>query len=286
MTNFQPQPSDPTPADYEAPVLDPQAPANLPDPDRNLPVPRQSHIISTIVTPALRLWLRSQAEHVDDLNLLIEGGDRQLLTGLIPRVTISARNVVYRGLYLNRITLVGRGIKINFRQILRGKPLQLERTVPVQAEVRLSQQDLNDSLQSPLLAGAVSDLLMNLLKAGAAPDLVTPDGKTPILLDNFRAKVAPGLLTLGAELVSGNQGSPVPFIIRTGLRTTNGQQLHLVNPEWLPTPKAKRGLALHDLDGFPLELGSDVDIQDLELGDRQVVCRGKINVVAEGAGAN
>ncbi|MFQ3618005.1 MAG: DUF2993 domain-containing protein [Cyanobacteriota bacterium] len=280
MTHFQPQSSDPTTADYEAPALDPQAPVSLPDPDRNLPVPRQSHIISTVLTPALRLWLRSQVEHVDDLNLLIEGGDRQLLTGLIPRVTISARNVVYRGLYLERITLVGRGIKVNFRQILRGKPLQLERTVPVQAEVRLSQQDLNDSLQGPLLAGVVNDLLLNLLKAGAAPDLVTPDGKTPILLDDFRAKIAPGLLTLGAALVSNNS-NPVPFIIRTGLRTTNGQQLHLVNPEWLRTPKAKRGLALHDLDGFPLELGSDVEIQDLELGDRYLICRGKINVVPE-----
>ena len=283
MTHFQPQSSDPTTADYEAPALDPQAPVSLPDPDRNLPVPRQSHIISTILTPALRLWLRSQVEHVDDLNLLIEGGDRQLLTGLIPRVTISARNVVYRGLYLERITLVGRGIKVNFRQILRGKPLQLERTVPVQAEVRLSQQDLNDSLQGPLLAGVVNDLLLNLLKAGAAPDLVTLDGKTPILLDDFRAKIAPGLLTLGAAIVSNPAGKPVPFIIRTGLRTTNGRQLHLVNPEWLPTPKAKRGLVLHDLDGFPLELGSDVEIQDLELGDRQLICRGKINVVPDGA---
>jgi len=220
-------------------------------------------------------------EQVDDLTLLIEGGDRQLLTGLVPRVTIAAKNAIYQGLYLSRMTLVGRGIKVNFGQILRGKPLRLERTIPVQAEVQLTQEDLNDSLQSPLLSIAVIDFLINLLRAGAAPDLIDPSGKKAIVLDNLRAKIAPGVLTLRADLISATQGTATPFVLRTGLRAVNGQQLLLQNPEWLPTPNAKRGLALHDLQDFPLDLGSDVDIQELVLGDRVLTCRGKINVVPE-----
>ena len=292
MTNFQPQGPDTDSGTAEtrsrqaneaaSPRLDAQAPSRLPDPDRNLPVPIQSHVISTILTPALRLWLRSQAEQAEDLYLLIEGGDRQLLKGLVPRVTISAKNVLYKGLYLSRITLVGRGIKVNFGQILRRKPLRLERTIPVQAEVQLTQEDLNDSLQSPLLSIAIIDFLVDLLRAGAAPDLVDPSGKKAIVLDNLRAKIAPGVLTLRADLISATQGTATPFVLRTGLRAVNGRQLLLQNPEWLPTPNAKRGLALHDLDEFPLDLGSDVEIQELVLGDRVLTCRGKINVVPEG----
>lgn len=281
MTNRQPQPVDTSTSDYEAPDAEPQVPSALPDPDRNLPVPRQSHFISSILTPALRLWLRSQVEQAEDLHLLIEGGDRQLLRGLVPRVTISARDVIYQGLFLSQLVLVGRGIKVNFGQLLKGKPLQLERTVPVQCELRLTQEDLNDSLKNPLLANAITDFLINLLEAGAAPELVEPSCNKAIILDNLRSRIEPGRLVLGAEIISATQGTATPFIIRTGLRVSNGRELCLENPEWLPTPKAQRGLSLDDLDGFPINLGTDVDIQELVLEKRQLTCRGKINIVSE-----
>lgn len=255
-----------------------QSPAALADPDRNLPVPRQSHIISTVLSPAVGLWLRSQVEHVEDLALLIEGGDRQLLTGLVPRVTVTGRNVIYQGLYLSTIQLIGRGIKINFGQILRGKPLQLSRTVPVQAEVVFTQDDLNDSLQSPLLIQMLTEVLATLLNAGAAPTLYAPDSNQPVVLDHFRAKIEPGRLTLGASIISATQGTAKPFILRTGLRITSGRELRLDAPEWLPTPKSS-GVPLHDLDDFPIDLGNDIDLHDLVLEYRQLTCRGRFNIL-------
>ncbi|HIK55103.1 MAG TPA: DUF2993 domain-containing protein [Synechococcales cyanobacterium M55_K2018_004] len=282
MTNPQSSSSDPTlTEDYQIPLREPSESAPLPDPDRNLPVPRQSHIISSILSPAVRLWLRSQVQEVDDLYVSIEGGDRQILSGLIPRVTVSARNAIYQGLYLSQVRLVGRGIKVNLGQILRGRPLRLGHSFTVQAELILTEDDLNASFDTPLLANVFSDLLINLLRAGAAPELVNPGSKKPIILDNFRARIDPDLLTLGAEIISATQGTATPFVIRTGLRLGNGSELLLQNPEWLPTPKAKRGLALDDLDGFPLDLGTDVEIQDLLLEDGRLVCRGKINIIPE-----
>lgn len=279
MTNPQsPYPEDSV-TDYREPIPSPQSPSPAYDPDRNLPVPRQSHIISTILSPAVRLWLRSQVEHVEDLQFHIDGGDRQLLSGLVPRVTVAARNAIYQGLYLSRVQLMARGIKVNFGQILRGRSLRLERTVPVQGELVLFQQDLNASLESPLLAGAVTDLLTDLLKAGAAPELVDPSEQQPVVLDNLRARIEPDLLSLRADIISARQGTATPFVIRTGLRVSNGRELCLVRPEWLPTPQAKRGFALDDLDGYSLNLGTDVEIQELLLQDGRLICRGKINVV-------
>ncbi|MBW4651482.1 MAG: DUF2993 domain-containing protein [Kaiparowitsia implicata GSE-PSE-MK54-09C] len=276
-------PIDDTLDGYETPKPQPTSGRVLPDPDRNLPVPRQSHIISTVLSPAVRLWLRSQVSQVDHLDLLIEGGDRQLLTGLVPRITISGRNVVYEGLCLSEVRLIGRGIKVNFGQLLRGKPLRLARTITVQGDVLLTEDDFNDSLQTPLLATALSDCFVELLRAGAAPELVDPTSKKPIILDNFQAQIDPERLTLVADVISVTQGTATPFAIRTGLRVSGGQALQLVNPEWLPTPTAKRGLSLDDLDGFTIDLGTDVALQEIVLGDRTLTCRGTLNIIADDA---
>lgn len=282
----QPSPSPDTPYtdDYDEapPVAAPEAGGSgWVDPDRNLPVPKQSHIISRILAPALRLWLRSQVEEVDDLHVDIEGGDRQLLQGIVPRLTLTGRNVLYQGLALSQVRLVGRGIQVNFRQILRGKPLQLSRTIPVQGEAILTEDDLNESLQTPMLMTLLNDVLGHLLRAGVAPDLVDPNSRKPIVLDNFTALLRGGKLTLAAELVSAAQGTNFPLAIRTGLRVIGDNRLRLENPEWLTSLRAKRGLSLDDLDGYPVDLGTDVQVQDLILEEGRLIFRGRFNVYAE-----
>jgi len=284
MTQQPPQTTETSYTEYEdtSPYATPQAGSSTwADPDRNLPVPRQSHIISTILAPALKLWLRSQVEHVEDLEVLIEGGDRQLLQGIVPRLTLSARDVVYQGLAMSRVRLVGRGIQVNFRQILRGKPLQLSRTIPVQGEAVLTEDNLNDSLQTPMLTTLLSDVLVHLLRAGVAPDLVDPNSKKPIVLDNFEARLHEGRITLAAELVAATQGTNFPLAIRTGLRVVGDRQLRLEHPEWLSSLRAKRGLPLDDLDGYPVDLGTDVQVQDLILEEGRMIFRGHFNVYAD-----
>lgn len=279
MTHQPSQTQDTPIADYQTPVADAAAEdTSLSDPDRNLPVPRQSHIISSVLSPALRLWLRSQVEAVETLEVLIEGGDRQLLRGLVPRLTLLAQGVVYRGLALSRIKLVGRGIQVNFRQLLRGKPLQLSRVIPVLGEAMLTEEDLNRSLQTSLLLPVLNEIFAQLLRAGIAPDIVDPHAKKPVILDNFRVRLQGDRLTLGAELVSAIQGKNIPFALRTGLRVVGPHQLRLQHPEWLPTFGARRGLPLDDFDGYPLDLGTDFALADLTLDDGRLLVRGQFNV--------
>ena len=123
------------------------------------PVSSKQRIISKILSPAVWLWLRSQVEQVSNLEVKISGSDRQILTGYIPRVFMCARHVVYQGLHLSQVQLVGENILTNLGQVLRGKPLQLLEPVPVSGELLLKESDLNASLQSPLLANALNDLL-------------------------------------------------------------------------------------------------------------------------------
>ncbi|PSB25836.1 DUF2993 domain-containing protein, partial [filamentous cyanobacterium Phorm 46] len=55
-----------------------------------------SRIASAVLSPAVQLWLRSQVQQVDELKVKIEGSDRQILSGTIPKVTAAARGAVYK----------------------------------------------------------------------------------------------------------------------------------------------------------------------------------------------
>ena len=57
---------------------------------------RSSGLISKVLAPAVRLWLKSQTEHLEDLKLSIQAGDRQILSGKIPRIEASVVAAVYQ----------------------------------------------------------------------------------------------------------------------------------------------------------------------------------------------
>ncbi|HEY9654505.1 MAG TPA: hypothetical protein V6C50_03360, partial [Crinalium sp.] len=80
-------------------------------------------------------------------------------------------------------------------------------------------------------------------------------------------------------------GQPTSVVIRTGLRLSNGNQLHLDRPHLLPHANARQGFPLRDLDGFAFDLGSEVALQTLSLQVGQISCQGQIMVTPEeGAG--
>jgi hypothetical protein len=247
----------------------------------------QSRLISTVLSPAVRLWLRSQLEHVDDLQLTIEAGDRQILSGCINGVSVSARNAVYRGLHLSQVSLVGEQICTNFAQVLRGKPLRLTKAFPIAGDVLVYEADLNQSLQAPLLAQGVIEFLLTLLRSDETAQGDTTEGddltqRTPqdIQLKEPQVILGDGQVTLAATLVTvSNQ--PTTVIIRTGLRLSKGNQLHLDRPHWLPHAKARQGMPLRDLDGFAFDLGSDVSLETLSLELGQIRCQGQIMVTPE-----
>lgn len=244
---------------------------------------KQSRIISKVLSPAVRLFLKTQLDRVEDLHFSIEAGDRQLLSGSINQITVFARKAVYKGLCLSQVQIMGQEIRTNLGQVVRRRQaLRLTNEFPISGEVVWHQADLNASLQAPLLAGGITEFLLALFKAGLE-DRHGLGRRSPqeVCLQIPRIVLEPERLTLAATLVAP-QNSPTSVVIRTGFHLENGNQLRLVQPEQLSHLGAQSGSPLHHLDGFTFDLGSSVLIQELVLEAGQLRCRGRVMVIPEG----
>jgi LmeA-like phospholipid-binding len=236
----------------------------------------KSRMISKILSPAVRLWLRSQVEQVENLQLEIEAGDRQILSGCIPKITLSAVKAVYQGLHLSEIYLTGVNIRMNLGQVVKGKPLELLEPIPVSGRVLLRQEDLNASLMAPLLSNGVKEFLVALLKSGdlSEPSLSDPD----LNLQNLQIILEENQVLVSAALISVS-GAVSAIAIRTGFEVASPHELKLVNPQWLPHAQAKRGMAIEDLNGYTFSLGAETQIRRLTLAAGQVVCEARLWVI-------
>lgn len=216
-----------------------------------------------MLSPAVRLWLQTQVDLVSNLEVKISGSDRQILTGSLPRLSVSAIHAVYQGLHLSQIQLVGENIRTNLGQVLRGQPLRLLEPVPVFGELLLQESDLNASLQSPLLANAITDLLRKLLPANYP---VHGQRWHKITINN-------GQLIISATLAA-DTSNPMPITICTSLQLASCHELLLQ-----PQIQTQLGSQLVNLDSFKLDLGTEVAIEKLTLSSGQILCRGCINVI-------
>jgi hypothetical protein len=241
-----------------------------------------SRLISKVLSPAVKLWLRSQVESVETLQFQIEGGDRLLMSGYVPKVTIAAQQVIYQGIALSYIHLVGETIRVNLKEVVRGQPLQLLEPIPIQAEAIVHQADLNASMNSPLLAEALSDLIMMLLQAGLTADLpaeLQSGLQAPIVVQSPAVKIGENHLILSANLRSATTQQTTPFILRTQLQIAEGRKIRFLQPEWLTHPDPEIGQPLPHLETFEIDLGTEVFLQQLTLSNEQLICQGQIQVM-------
>jgi hypothetical protein len=229
-------------------------------------------VISNVLTPALKLWVRSQLDSIQALEIEVQASNGQLLKGQVPQVLVEASQAIYRGIHLTQATLRAEGIRTNLSQVLRGKPLQLLAAFPINGQVRLDAAALNASLASPLLGNAVIQFLLDLLG-----EELRESGET-ISLHSPQVKLGQDQLTLVAQLQSVS-GQSTPVAVRSGLRVVNGSQIQLVKPQWLPHPTARQGLPLSDLDGYTLDLGPQTEIAQLQLTPEGLCCEGKVVVM-------
>ena len=220
----------------------------------------RSHLITRLLTPALKVWLRSQVESVTALEIQVDGGDRQILSGYLPSVSLTAMKAVYQGLHLTALQMQATNIQVNLRQILRSQSLKLLDIVPVSADLMLSESDLNASLQAPILQDALVDLLrVLLLPAGTEQPLDIQHLEIAMERDRL-------VLTLQTE-----QGETV---IATGLSVVDGHILRLTDSQWRspvdPIP---------DWMNVDIDLGQDVAIEGLVIEPERLRCQGTINVI-------
>ncbi len=239
------------------------------------PQPR-SGLISKVLVPAIRLWLKSQTQQLDDLKLSIQAGDRQLLSGTIPKVEVSAAYAVYQGIHLSNLHLTtGEAVRLNFSQVLRGKPLKLLAAFPIDLEMVLSEDNLNQSLTAPLVRAAVTAFLLNLL--GRDPSQGS-DSQESLTITNLHTQLQGDSLLLCGNLPSSGDNT-TEIAIRTTLKLTQPNEIQLENPVWLPHAKAKRGMAIAELNGYRFDLGSETHLNSLTIESGQISCTGRLMVL-------
>lgn len=227
-----------------------------------------SNLISKILTPALRLWLRSQVEQAEELDIEIQGKDGQILRGYLPGVALRSHRAIYQGLQLGKVLLKGENIRINIGQVIKGKPLQLLEPIRVSGEVQLTETDLQTSLGSDILTNAFTELLIALLEHQGVADPV-------VLLEPYHiqwqaiALQSSGFVLTGS--LSKNQEINV-LKIRADLALINPQTLHLQDIELLGLPVTLP----QDITHFQVNLGTDVTIESLQLDQGELACVGQL----------
>jgi LmeA-like phospholipid-binding len=220
-------------------------------------------IISSVLSPACRIWLRSQVSQVDHLHVDIAGGSRQILGGTIPRVAVVAAGAIYQGLSLGSIDLIADNIRINLPQVMRGQSLRLLEPIGVTAEAKFTEADLQASLASPLLSQALTDLLTQVLA-------------TPLQVDRqmswHRIEMIPHQLILHGNLLANQQ--TVPIKIAMGIDIHAGHLLQL-DPIAITCPIDLPG---SDITSHQIDLGTEVNITQLLVTAGELICQGQIQV--------
>ncbi|BDI17326.1 hypothetical protein ANSO36C_31280 [Nostoc cf. commune SO-36] len=220
-------------------------------------------IITQVLTTAVKLWLRAQVSQISELEVEIKASDRQLISGRIPSISIFATHAVYQGLLITQIKLIAENIRINIGSILKGKPLRLLETVSVVGDLIVDEKDLNASLSSDLLSTALSDLLVKVLPTHYSQS--QPISWQEIILENNQ-------ILLRGLRVTNSETTPLEICL--GLQLQSGHELQVVHIPIHPHHED----TLNNNREYNLDLGSDVDIQELTLIPGKLVCRGQINV--------
>ena len=222
---------------------------------------KKSHILKSILTPALRIWLSSQLETIKGLQLEVTSSDQQLLQGMIPKVLLKSDFAIYQGLHFDQIYLIAEEIAINVSQVLKGQPVQLLNPIPLSGNIRITDNHLNASLASPLLQSGVQDFLALLLKTETIPSIQWQK----ISLDHNQF------------ILEGHQSA-------SSLKLAQIQAtVSLRSPQHLLISPVK-------VEGFPIEemiapiefdLGSQVQLKTLNVTEEAVFLQGCLTVLPE-----
>jgi LmeA-like phospholipid-binding len=236
--------------------------------DKNLETKttKSIRIVTGVLTKALKLWLRSQVSRVEELDVQIKATDRQLLSGSIPWVSISANNAIYQGLHLTSIQLTAESIRIDIGSVLKGKPLKLLEAIPVTGQVLLEESDLNASLTSGLLSAALKDALVKLIPEHCLNSKLINWEK--IILGNNQ------FIFSATQDTKSNIIPATPIEICIGFKLISSHELQLI----LIESKHCTQEFIEPGQEHSLDLGNDVDIQELTAIPGKLICRGRINV--------
>lgn len=249
--------------------------------------PKGGQILGRILPAAVRLWLRSQVEQVEQLSLELEGRDRDIIVGNVPGVAVSAQKAIYKGIHIGQLQLSAQDIRINVGQVIRGKPLRLLKEFPIRGEVILSADDLNASLASPLLAAGLGDFWRSLLKTPSLDQVVKSRyGQMPLRSDvelrNLQIRLGDQLIGLSFYPHAQAQTTEQPIILGTSVAIILGNRLQLESPRWLESLEdlddPAKGVPIDPLRHFQWDFGQGTQLTTLAVKPEKLLCRGQLTV--------
>ncbi len=239
-------------------------------------------LISKVLTPAIRLWLKGQTDHLENLNLNIQAGDRAVLSGCIPQVDLTAEAAIYQGIHLSALSLRATDIRTNLPQVLRGKAFQLLSPFPLDLDLQLTEADLNASLNAPLIQPAIAEFLQTFLQSTASPDPNAPGSPdAPLHIQNLACRLQDQTIVLWGELSNPQapEAEPTAIALKAELRLATPHCIQLQHPTWLPHPTAKRGLPIAELEGYQFDLGPDTDFTQMAITPDAITAIGRLTVL-------
>lgn len=248
---------------------------------------QKSRLMSRVLTPAIKLWLRSQLDGIENFQLELDSSNRELLTGAIPKVFLAASEAVYKGIHLSRAQVIAQNIKINLRQILRGQTLKLLDPLPIELEASLTATDLKASTESALFQEALKMGLMPLIEQQLS---IPSDWPFPsweprplgqpqaLTLSALRMELADNRLRIHAQVQHPAVQTPATIVLETGLKRVNSHKLCLDHPQGLHA-RANQPIALTQLGDFGFDLGADVCLTLLKITADAIHCQGQIKIM-------
>ena len=230
-------------------------------------VPATAQFVGALVNPLVANWIESEVDSVENLDVKISGADSDLMGGRIERAEVSGDNLVYEDFYFSRVELSGQDIRLTVEDALNGGSLNLVEPLPVNAMMRLTNADVNRSIQAPLIQSQLSE---------ASVDIPVGNGGEAVAfqLRDPQVEILDGRLKIDALL--NTEGTDVPVSVTTGLLPKSSRQLLLVNPVWLGDDGSQIPIA--GLDGAEIDLGPDVKIDSLQLVPGELIYTGTITI--------
>jgi hypothetical protein len=228
-------------------------------------------MLDKLLTKAILFWLRTQTEAVEELEMEISGGDRKLLAGNIPQVSLSCSRAIYEGIHLRHIDLTAQNIRINIGQILKGKPLLLLEPIPIAGNLVITGEDLQKSIASSLLNMAFSDFIEAIWEKGDRPPETCPNRYS---IDWQEIQLQSEKFVLIGS-IEANEGQIYPIILRSGLELTDSHTLRL-SPLQVEVAPIAENLTMQD---FSVDLGDLVSIEQLLLTEGCLTCKGGMQIM-------
>ena len=223
-------------------------------------------MISKLLSGAVKLYLRSQTEAAENLQVKIVGKNKQIIKGYIPEIWLSCDRAIYQGLHLSQVELNGTNIAVNLSEVIKKQPLKLLEPILVEIQLKLNAADLQASLDSALLQSGLSDLWQLILATQNDPELAD------LQIEWQTIAIADRLLHLtGVYRDSLNQINQLT--LSTKLNLADSHTLYLkpfnIKSSWHHHSIQKQ---------LEIDLGTDVAIEQLKIGSEQIMCSGKIKI--------